>query len=148
MKESPVFTRKRAVFTVAAVAGVLLLLIALRWHSATKYELMTTEGREMFLADLGWQIDVQSESYKSVVLPEKLEGVMEEYNRMQKKQGYDLSKHLGEECDQFSYTLTNYPGTEGIVIVTLYLQGNKLIAADIHSTALDGFMHGLYMEKK
>lgn len=69
---------------------------------------------------------------------------MEEYNRMQTEQGYDLSKHLGEECDQYSYIVTNYGNSEGAVYVTMYLQEGKLIAADIHSTAMDGFMHGIF----
>ena len=29
------------------------------------------------------------------------------------------------------------------MIVSLYLQDGQIIAADIHSTALNGFMHGL-----
>ena len=68
---------------------------------------------------------------------------MSQYNRMQLAQGYDLNAHLGESCQQYSYRLLNYPDSDSPVFVTLYIQGSQLIAGDIHSNALNGFMHGL-----
>ena len=40
------------------------------------------------------------------------------------------------------------PDAEGGVIVTLYIQDGELIAADIHTTAVNGFMHGLKKNEK
>ena len=68
---------------------------------------------------------------------------MAQYNKLQLQQGYDLSRHLGESCLQYTYEITNYADSDGRVIVSLYLQDGEIIAADIHSTALNGFMHGL-----
>ncbi len=68
---------------------------------------------------------------------------MAQYNRMQQAQGYDLSNHLGERCSQYSYQLTNYADSDGTVIITIYVQENEVIAGDIHTTAVNGFMHGL-----
>jgi len=144
MKSKSALTKTRALVIVAAAAAVLLALILMRWQNSEKDELMTTEGREMFLNELGWEIDPESESYKSVLLPQTLEGIMEEYNRLQLEQGFDLSQHCGEECDQFCYTVTNYPNCDSSVYATLYLQDGRLIAADIHSNAIDGFMHGIF----
>jgi len=144
MKSKTALTRVRALVIVAAAAAILLSLIFLRWQNSEKNELMTTEGRKMFLSELGWEIDPDSESYKSVLLPQTLEGIMEEYNRLQLEQGFDLSQHCGEECEQFCYTVTNYPNCDNTVYATLYLQNGKLIAADIHSNAIDGFMHGIF----
>ena len=144
MNSKTALTRRRAVVIVAAIAAVLFALIFMRWQNSEKDKLMTTEGRKMFLSELGWEIDPGSESYKSVLLPQTLEGIMEEYNRLQLEQGFDLSQHCGEECDQFCYAVTNYPNCESSVYATLYLQNGKLIAADIHSTAIDGFMHGIF----
>lgn len=143
MNANSLFTKKKALTTVFITALILAAIIMLRWYSSDD-RLMTTEDREKFLLELGWEIDIGSECYKSVLLPDKLEGIMEEYNTMQMQQGFDLNKYLGEECDQFSYTLLNYPESSATVLVTLYIHNGKLIAADIHSTALDGFMHGIY----
>lgn len=141
-----IFTRKTALFTVLLCAAVLLLFIFLRWSGDKQPDLSTPEGRELFLFRYGWEIDRGTEEHRGVVIPDSLEGVMEEYNKMQLSQGYDLSRHLGEKCEQYTYRVTNYQNYDGTVLVTLYVQGRKLIAGDIHTTSLDGFMHGLKRE--
>ena len=142
-QKSRVFTRKTALTIVLVCAAVLLGLIFLRWHSASKDDLSTPEGRELFLFNLGWEIDRSTEEHRSVIIPDTLDGVMEDYNAMQLSQGYDLSCHLGEKCEQYTYHLTNYPGYDGTVLITIYVQGRQIVAGDIHTTALDGFMHGI-----
>lgn len=143
MTNTKPFTKKKALLIVFAVAAIVLLFILLKNNADTKPDLRTTEGRQMFLQDLGWEIDPDSESHKSVLIPQELSGVMAEYNKMQQNQGFDLSKHPGERCEQYIYRLTNYPAEDEVVLVTLYIQGKELIAADIHSTAMNGFMHGI-----
>ena len=142
-EKSFVLTRKKALFLVLLCAAVLIFLIALRWHKNAGIDLSTMEGREMFLSELGWQIDKSTEESKTVLIPDKLSGVIADYNEMQLQQGYDLNKHLGEYCQQFTYTVTNYSGFSGTVLVTIYVQGRNIIAGDIHAAAMDGFMHGI-----
>ena len=137
--------RKKAL-TVLLIVGVLILLFLIArslFFKGGSYDLTTTEGRAAYLDSLGWEIDPETESFRTVVVPDALEGIMEQYNKMQLQQGYDLNRHLGESCLQYCYDVRNYPGQEGRVVVSLYLQDGEIIAADIHSTALNGFMHGL-----
>ena len=93
----------------------------------------TCEGRQSFLSELGWEIDPDTEEFKSVTLPEALEGVMRDYNEMQLAQGYDLRKYLGQTCSQYTYEVTNYPQATDTVLVTLYIKGQRVIAGDIHT---------------
>ncbi len=137
------FTRKTALSIVLLCAAALLLLIIFRWYGSCQTDLSTPEGRESFLSGLGWEIDRATEEHRSVIIPDTLEGVMEDYNKMQLSQGYDLSRHLGEKCEQYTYRLTNYSGYSGTVLVTLYVQGREIVAGDIHTTSIDGFMHGI-----
>ena len=143
-------TRRKALFIVLGAGLIIFLLIMARgiFLPGTDYDLDTPEGREAYLNSLGWEIDRESESFRTVIVPDKLEGIMAQYNRMQQAQGYDLSLHLGESCSQYSYELTNYTEADGGVIVTLYIQDGELIAADIHTTAVNGFMHGLKKNEK
>ena len=138
-------TRMRAVSIVFAAAAILFALFALRLL-LSRTDCGTLEGRLLFLERLGWQVDAGSEERERIRLPEELSDVMAGYNRMQKAQGYDLSRHLGERCEKYSYRLTNYPDCGQTVMVTLYVRGRRVIAGDVHSTALDGFMHGLKTE--
>ena len=139
------FTRKRAL-TFLLICGIIVLLIFTArsvFGKEKPLDLNTIEGRAAYLSSLGWEIDRNSESFRSVLVPQKLEGIMAQYNKIQLRQGYDLTRHLGESCRQYCYDVTNYPGGEGKVIVSLYLQDGKVIAGDVHSTAINGFMHGL-----
>ncbi|MBO6040902.1 MAG: DUF4830 domain-containing protein [Oscillospiraceae bacterium] len=135
-------TRPRAVALVLSAAAILLALLGLRLL-LSRTDCGVQEGRLRFLERLGWQVEAESVSREHMRLQDELSGVTAEYNRMQKEQGYDLSRHLGESCDVYSYRVTNYPDCGQTVLVTLYVQGRRVIAGDVHSTALDGFMHGL-----
>ena len=139
-------TRKK-LLTLLLIGGILLLLFGTArsvFDRDDAPDLNTTEGRAAWLKTLGWEIDPDTESFRTVVVPKKLDGIMAQYNKLQLKQGYDLSAHLGESCRQYCYDILNYPGGgEGKVVVSLYLQNGQVIAGDVHSTAINGFMHGL-----
>ncbi len=142
-------TRKstfKKLLTLLLIGGILLLLFGTA-RSVFKRDdapdLNTTEGRAAYLKTLGWEVDPETESFRTVVVPKKLDGIMAQYNKLQLKQGYDLNSHLGESCRQYCYDITNYPSGQGKVVVSLYLQNGQIIAGDVHSTAVNGFMHGL-----
>lgn len=138
-----VFTKKKALFIVLICAAVLLAFVFLRWGGSSRDDFSTLAGRQTFLLSLGWEIDPDTEEHRTVIVPDVLDGVMEQYNQMQMEQGCDLSRHLGERCDQYTYELKNYPGYDGTVLITIYIQGKEMIAGDIHTTSIDGFMHGV-----
>ena len=146
MEKLSEFTRKRALSIVFFASLIVFLLILGKWLLAYRNEttgLSTLEGRQMFLAELGWEVDAGSEEKKSIRFPDEMNDVLEEYNRLQLSQGYDLKKHLGEDCIQYTYKLTNYSGSEEDVYICIYVQRQKVIAGDIHSNSLTGFMHGI-----
>ena len=144
-QKTGVFTKRKALIILIAAAILLLLLITA--HSVfvprQSFDLTGLAGRQAYLRSLGWEIDPETEAFRTVLVPDQLEGIMAQYNKLQLQQGYDLSRHLGESCLQYTYEITNYADSDGKVIVSLYLQDGEIIAADIHSTALNGFMHGL-----
>ena len=83
-KSSRVLTSKKALLWVFAVAALLVGLILLRSFLSQSPNLSSTEGRQQYLSRLGWEIDPASEAYKRVRIPQTLEGVLAEYNEMQK----------------------------------------------------------------
>lgn len=143
IQKEHVFNKKKALLLVVICAAVLLVLFFIRWHGEKSDSLTTTDGRVKFLASLGWEVDNASEEGKTVIIPEKLEGVMEEYNKMQVEQGMDLSAHCGEKCQQYTYVLKNYPSDKDNVFLSIYVLDGKLIAGDIHTNSVNGFMVGI-----
>ncbi len=137
--------RKKALRIVLVAAVLFTALILLRGRGKSD-GVSTPEGRQAFLQQYGWEIDLSSEDQRSVQLPQVLEGMLLRYNELQLKQGYDLTEHLGEVCQQFTYRVLNHPDKDQTVLATLYIQGDRVIAGDIHSTALNGFLQGLQNE--
>ena len=139
-------TRKKAILLILLIAAVLTGLILGRSGKTGKSDCSMLEGRLRFLSQYGWEVDPESEEHKSVIIPDSLAGIIDNYNDMQLEQGFDLRKHLGVRCEQYSYTVKNYPGSEQRALATLYVQGRQVIAGDVHSTALNGFMQGLKLK--
>lgn len=146
--ENSTLTKKQAItilLVLAAVLGAAVLFCSspgCRLGAAELIYLNDIDGRKAYLNKLGWEIDTKSEESRAVLLPREFDGVLLEYAKLQTKQGYDFASYGGIECTQYIYIVTNYP-SEDTVYAVLYVKGGRVIGGDIHSAALDGFMHGL-----
>lgn len=150
LKSTAAFTKKRAL-TIILIASILFFLIILaKWVIAYKNNtgLSTLDGRESFLFSLGWKIDRNSEQFRTVCLPANFDGVMADYNILQKSQGYDLEKYCGKVCSQYTYKITNYADCKEDVYATIYIFGREVIGGDVHTVSSDGFMHGIKKNSK
>ncbi len=145
LKSSAKFTKKKALTIILIASIIFFLLVLTKWFIGYKNNtgLMTLDGRESFLFSLGWKIDRDSEEFKTVRLPEQFNGVMSDYNVLQKSQGFDFEKYRGKDCSQYTYKVTNYPDVKHDVYVTIYICGREVIGGDIHTASSDGFMHGI-----
>ena len=141
-------TKKEAISLLIVLAAVLTAAVlycsspGCSFGTAEIMYLHDTEGRQTYLKKLGWETDAQSEECRTILLPREFDGVLLEYAKLQTKQGYDFASYRGIECTQYVYVVTNYP-CEDTVYAVLYVKGGRVIGGDIHSAAIDGFMHGL-----
>ena len=142
-----VFTKKNALLVVFIAAFIIVFFLFFRWKGGSHSEIMTPDGRQKFLASLGWEVDLSSEEAKTVIIPEKFEGVMADYNQMQLEQGFDLSPYCGKQCRQYTYSLLNYPDNTENVYLSLYIKDSKVIGGDIHTNSVNGFMQGIMPSK-
>ncbi|MEG1632501.1 MAG: DUF4830 domain-containing protein [Oscillospiraceae bacterium] len=140
------FTKKTAVYIIIA-AAVLSAALVLILAEPADGDMGATAGRVAYLSRLGWEAEPESETREVIVLPRELEGVMAQYNELQRGQGFDLAPYCGMQCILYTYNITNYPNGDAGVTAQLFICGTKVIAGDIHSPALDGFMHGLKQQR-
>jgi hypothetical protein len=112
-----------------------------------KTKLETNEDRLYLLTTLGWEVEIQPEAYSEVQIPEEFSEVYENYNKIQKTMGLDLSKYKGEKVMRYTYKVMNHPSGEKDVRATLLVYKNKLIGGDICTVRLDGFMQNLLMPR-
>lgn len=121
----------------AVVAGVLLIIADAK--TAGGYD--TEQTRRTYLASCGWQVGETVET-DTVRIPETFTPVYENYNALQRKQGFDLSLFAGKTVTQYRYTVTNHPAGSPVYAHLLVLDG-VLIGGDVMSPAVDGFMDPL-----
>ncbi len=109
-----------------------------------------TSGILDFISGFGWEVINEPDDVREVMIPVEFDDVYENYNEIQRAQGYNLEKYAGERVKKWSFTVTNYPGYEEqdfIKINVLVFEG-RVIGGDVCSVKLDGFMHGFAMEKE
>lgn len=101
-----------------------------------------TEVKE-FLSDYGVITAGEGEA-KNIVIPEVFGEVYENYNTLQKEQGFDLSDYRGREAVSYSLPVVSVKGkiaenTDAHVIVC----DGYIIGGDVASRALGGEMTGI-----
>lgn len=127
-----------------AIAGVLLLAVTFvnRLTDRNKIILEDIPAQVAFLESLGWETSVEPVDVREVIIPEEWNSVFEEYNDLQKQQGFDLDKYRGKQATIYTYQVLNYDGAENVVANLMVFDG-RLIAGDVCSAELGGFMQGL-----
>lgn len=146
------FSKKTAVFIVVIAALILIGIVLLAGaHSKAQLieesaKLITTvrseKDRVKYLAQYGWEVETPALSEEAVVIPREFNDVFSAYNELQKSQGFDLTDLRGLEAEVYTYKVTNYPNDDN-VIAQLFIRNSAVVAGDIHSTALDGFIQGI-----
>lgn len=135
--------------TVAAVAAFVIQAakgsdgsIQTAGKAAASVKGETAEQRAEFLKSFGWEISEDPTEIAEVLIPTEFDKTYEQYNVLQKKQGFDLSKYMGKRVKMWTYTVTNYPGDVGGVHATLLICGGEIIGGDISSDEQNKFTHG------
>ena len=131
------------------VAAVVIIIVAVVMavvagaQEGVTYQLKTEKQRQKFLADMGWEVSEEYLECKVVIIPEKFNDVYEKYNKLQKKQGFDLEKFKGKTVEIYTYEVKNYPDHEKNNIASLMVYEGELIGGDVSCIELNGFMQGL-----
>ena len=109
--------------------------------SSTPISCATSEQRQSYLSSLGWEFDGESE--KEITIPSKFNEVYNNYNSVQKEQGFDLEKYKGKTATLYTYNITNYNSDDDI-IADLIVSNGVLIGADLcNPSAEHGFLKAL-----
>ena len=148
------FDRKKAAFWVIMAALVIIgiiLLLGTRSHAApaasgsakaSASSVKTEKARVAYLSDCGWTVESPALKEETVRIPKEFSSVFEEYNKLQKQQGFDLRKYGGKEVKLYTYKVVGSKLGDN-VLAMLYVYNGSVIGGDVHSTALGGFMCGL-----
>ena len=98
-----------------------------------------------FIEENGYK--VSSPLTKEITIPSEFSDVYEKYNELQRRQGFDLRRHKGKSAVSYTFNVIGYVDKSGKpdsdVQIHIIVCDGKIVAADIASTKLDGFMEGI-----
>lgn len=129
-----------------AVPAVLLAALLSIFHGAAVVGAVPDQRKDTavrYLAAYGWQVDADTCEAAEVQIPERFSEVYKRYNELQRAQGFDLTPYRGCTARRFSFPVTGAEVSAGPLRANVLFCGDEIIAADICSTALDGFMSGV-----
>lgn len=105
-------------------------------------KIKTADDAAAFLKQFGWEVDATTAQTVEVEMPEAFDKVFSGYNELQKRQGLDLSKYTGKTVTRYTFTVSNYTGTEGTVYANVLVYRNRVIGGDLCSADVTGFVSG------
>ena len=139
------FLSKRNLLIFAALM-IIVFLIAGNIYSSKLSALdgSTNAKRVNFIARLGYDIDEKAVKSKDIIIPADFGDVYAEYNKLQKKAGFDLYDYKGKSAKVFTYNLLYREDTE----LHLIIYEGKIIGGDVASVKLGGEMKPLLAVNK
>ena len=99
-------------------------------------------GVKDFINQFDLQIQSGTEKKVVITIPSEFNDVYENYNALQKKQGFDLSKYKGDTAVRYTYNVKDYP-TGADVKANVIVCDNRVIAGDLCTVILGGGMSTL-----
>lgn len=132
--------RHRFVFAAAGFAAVLLVVIVGLFSIDNATNQMVVD----YIESLGWQIDPSPTEISHLTIPASFDAVYTTYNAVQIGSGFDLTEYRGKKVSRYSYRVLNHKSSgEREVIASVLVYENRIIAGDISSADMNGFMHAL-----
>lgn len=109
----------------------------------TSLEFSTQEDIKNYIKSFGWEIEENPVEVVDVLVPNEFSDVYTNYNQIQKQQGFDLEKYKGKKATRYTFVVLNYPNMPDHIRADVITCGNEIIASDICSVQIDGFMYGI-----
>lgn len=127
---------KHLCFALVLLAG----FTAIIFNPVGHLDANTDEGRIRFIEKYGWKVEKSPYLCEKVQIPVTFDGAVADYARLQKNSGFDLSKYRGAVAERYSYRVLNHAEDEKYACANVFVYQGKIIAADIVSPKIDGFI--------
>lgn len=138
-----------------AIFGIILLIGAGIWVLTRFFSFGSSavsgkndKERTAFIESFGWVSANVPEKIEDIRIPVEFDEAYEQYNDLQREQGFDLRKYRAHIAKKYTYPITNFEGAEtGVPIcANLIVIDGIIVGADISSAKADGFVTVLAKE--
>ena len=118
----------------------------LKSNLGSKGEINSASDAANYLAGFGWEVAGTPSAVKTVQIPSEFDKIYTEYNNLQKTQNFNLENYRGKTAVMYTFKILNHSATNTDVFGNVLVCGNEVIAGDVVSYAIDGFLTGLKRE--
>lgn len=112
-------------------------------QSQSSFSVATLDDIKSYIKSYGWEINENPIEEVVVAIPYEFSDVYKNYNKLQKTQGFDLEKYKGKNVTRITFSVLNYPNMPQNIRANVLIYKDEIIASDICSIELDGFMYGI-----
>lgn len=107
MKPFFIITKKTLAVVLAAVIIFFMILSSVFSVKNTRIDGSTNQKRVEYIKSLGLEPDDSKVTFKETVIPQRFNETYKQYNSLQKKSGFDLSKYKSKNVTVYTYPLVN-----------------------------------------
>ncbi len=118
--------------------SIVIIFIGFVWTSSLRVcaiDGSTHAKRMVYIQSLNVSVDESGYIFKQTTIPENFSDVYLNYNKLQKKGGFDLSDYKGKQVMVYTYPLTDSAKN-----LTLIIYNGQIIGGDIAETKIGGKM--------
>ncbi len=108
-------------------------------------EFMSEQEVEQFAKQFSYEIDWLY-SLQEFYIPIEFNDMYENYNELQKKQGFDLEPYKGEKCRLYIYELKDYTIDDKTAYMSIIVLADKVIGGHVSNQTQSGEMYTFFGE--
>lgn len=122
----------------AVIIGIIVLFGGGSSAQTSAAAITDNDSRVKFLKNLGWEVTNTPTESGQVRIPEESTEILDRYNGLQKRQGYDLLQYAGKNVMRYVYKINNFPDATDPVYATILVYKGQVIGGDITDTSAKG----------
>ena len=123
-------------------AAVLWGIIRLNSQSAEGIPGATDKERTDYIKGFGYEVGTVPDKIEEIRIPVNFDEAYEQYNAIQREQGFDLRKYRAYYAKKYTYSIKNFDGGNSPVPIcaNLLVIDGKIVGADISSSEANGLL--------
>lgn len=132
-----------AVGLILLAAAAVWLVIRLTGAGSSGIPGETNQQRLEYIQSFGWNTGLTHCRLEEIRIPVDFDDVYEEYNALQRQQGFDLRKYRAHTVKKYTYEISRTDDDPVQLLADLLVENGTIIGADITSAEAGGMTAAL-----
>ena len=132
-----------AVGLILLAAAAVWLIIRLTGAGSSGIPGETNRQRLEYIQSFGWETGITHSKVEEIRIPVEFDEVYEEYNAIQRSQGFDLRKYRAHTVKKYTYEISRTDDDPVQLLADLLVENGVIIGADVTSAEAGGLTAAL-----